>query len=258
LPPKQERKKGRFGVWCKPTCIFSGIQFTKNKKGIFFPFSVPSLNHASPLQSCLLPPSSCHACLYARACQLETRTSSMVPWNGRGRRLVEMTRGVLSQTLKPVVKFNLFPYLDMLIFHRTISLQTTLVPRHSAIPILSSLGTQGHRRCRLDRIKINIRRDIQIGCQPISDVKREIRPGIKIGCDMKIRRQTRRDIQIRREFRRQVNVGRDSNIGREMNIWRVIGHETQIRRVLGRAIQIGREIETVYTCLWGGLHPQVD
>jgi len=163
-----------------------------------------------------------------------------------------MSRGVFSQTLKPVVKFNLFPNPDMLIFHRTISLQTTLVPRHSAIAILSCLGTQGHCRCRLDRIKINIGCDIQIGCQPILDVKRAIGPGINIGCDMKIGRQTRRDIQIKREFRRQVNVGRDSNIGRE------IGRETQIRRALGRAIQIGREIETVYTCLWAGLHPRAN
>ena len=32
-----------------------------------------------------------HTCLYVRACRLVTGTSSQVPWNGRGQRLVDLT-----------------------------------------------------------------------------------------------------------------------------------------------------------------------
>ena len=37
-----------------------------------------------------------HTCLYLGACRLVTGTSSWVPWNGRGRRLVELTEGCYS------------------------------------------------------------------------------------------------------------------------------------------------------------------
>jgi len=38
-----------------------------------------------------------HTCFYVRACRLVTGTSFQVPWNGRGRRLVEMTEGCYSR-----------------------------------------------------------------------------------------------------------------------------------------------------------------
>jgi len=38
-----------------------------------------------------------HTCLYVRACRLVTGTSSWVPWNGRGRRLVALTDGRYSE-----------------------------------------------------------------------------------------------------------------------------------------------------------------
>ena len=37
------------------------------------------------------------ACLYVRACRLVTKTSFYVPWNGRGRRLVELTEGCYNE-----------------------------------------------------------------------------------------------------------------------------------------------------------------
>ena len=38
-----------------------------------------------------------HTCLYLGACRLVTGTSSWVLWNGRGRRLVQLTNGCYSE-----------------------------------------------------------------------------------------------------------------------------------------------------------------
>jgi len=52
--------------------------------------------YATPLMDPYYRLGPVHTCLYVRACRLVTGTSSYVPWNGRGRRLVELTDGCYS------------------------------------------------------------------------------------------------------------------------------------------------------------------